>query len=247
MCPFIKIAQWNINSYFLMIHMGFLAFAIYFYYVAFRVEHISFLKITLFNFLLYLIQWPAGAAVPILLEWKNIASVRFENFLTQGRFFHSTFIICLFYVILFCRIMKWPVRRFMDHYAIGACLFSAVSRIGCFMYGCCVGKISDAPWAMQFVLTDYERRLPTQLYHFFFEGFVIVPLLIYIQSRKRFDGQTFWMYALIYSIFRFIIEFWRDHPIAWGGLTDAQLISIAVILGAGYYLYKNRHRNERAV
>ena len=52
---------------------------------------------------------------------------------------------------------------------------------------------------------------PTQLYESI-TMFIVFGLLVYLHKKKKFDGQVLIAYGIIYSIFRFIVEFVRDDP-----------------------------------
>ena len=67
----------------------------------------------------------------------------------------------------------------------------------------------------------------------------VFGLLFYLHRHKKFDGQIFIAYAIIYALVRFSIEFVRDDPrgdlfglTSMTGLSTSQLISLLVAAGA---------------
>jgi phosphatidylglycerol:prolipoprotein diacylglycerol transferase len=71
---------------------------------------------------------------------------------------------------------------------------------------------------------------PTQLYSSL-GLFAIFAVLIWLRKRKAFQGEIFWSYALMYSVFRFFIEFLRGDPrgsVLGGLLSTTQAIGIPV-------------------
>jgi phosphatidylglycerol:prolipoprotein diacylglycerol transferase len=79
---------------------------------------------------------------------------------------------------------------------------------------------------------------PTQLYESFFM-LLVFGFLLYLHRKKKFSGQVLIAYAIIYSIFRFLIEFIRDDPrgdlfglTSLTGLSTSQMISLIVAAGA---------------
>jgi phosphatidylglycerol:prolipoprotein diacylglycerol transferase len=62
-------------------------------------------------------------------------------------------------------------------------------------------------------------------------------LLMWLLKRKKFDGQVFGSFMILYGIERYFIEFLRDDPgrgEVFGGLmTGTQLISILLVVGGG--------------
>ncbi|MDH5714663.1 MAG: prolipoprotein diacylglyceryl transferase, partial [Candidatus Aminicenantes bacterium] len=69
------------------------------------------------------------------------------------------------------------------------------------------------------------------LYHSL-AGFVLFALLILLRRKKSFEGELFWSYILLYSITRFIIEFFRGDyrgSLFQGLLSTSQFIALLVI------------------
>ncbi len=121
-----------------------------------------------------------------------------------------------------------------DVIAAGVPLGHAFGRLGCFFYGCCYGRPTESFIGVLFP-TDSPagylgvRVIPTQLIASFFL-FLLFFFLLAIRKRKKFDGQIALTYLILYSLFRFIIEFFRGDP--RGGilfLSTSQFISLVLI------------------
>ncbi len=69
-----------------------------------------------------------------------------------GLVFDGGLILAVVTVLVFLRVKKLPVRRFMDILAISAMVGLAFGRVGCFLNGCCFGGRVHAefPLAVQF-------------------------------------------------------------------------------------------------
>ncbi|MBD3423080.1 MAG: hypothetical protein GF417_01390, partial [Candidatus Latescibacteria bacterium] len=114
-----------------------------------------------------------------------------------------------------------------------------ITRIGCFLSGCCFGKPTGCPLGMAFPENAPAGYTfpgvsvhPTQLYASGY-GLVIFTTLILIDRRKHPPGFLFGFLCVLYGIARFLIDFARyyeESAIVAGGLTDNQLISIALLL-----------------
>jgi phosphatidylglycerol:prolipoprotein diacylglycerol transferase len=79
---------------------------------------------------------------------------------------------------------------------------------------------------------------PTQLYESFAETGIFIALMI-LRKYKSFDGQVMWMYVLLYSGARFIIEFFRGDPergFILHGLSIAQGMSIILFAASLVFL-----------
>jgi len=97
-----------------------------------------------------------------------------------------------------------------------AALGQAFGRVGCYLNGCCYGI----------------GRHPVQLYSASLLAAIFVVLVMW-QKKRRFKGEVFLGYCIVYPFQRFFIEFLRgDNPKALWGLTIFQLISIAVFFCA---------------
>ncbi|HBR56034.1 MAG TPA: hypothetical protein DEA22_00945, partial [Blastocatellia bacterium] len=64
---------------------------------------------------------------------------------------------------------------------------------------------------------------------------IVFGVLFYMHRKKKFDGQVLIAYGIIYSIFRFFIEFLRDDPrgdimglTSMTGLSTSQMIGLVV-------------------
>jgi phosphatidylglycerol---prolipoprotein diacylglyceryl transferase len=83
---------------------------------------------------------------------------------------------------------------------------------------------------------------PTQLIESF-TMLAVFGLLVWLHRRKKFDGQVLIAYGIIYSIFRFLIEFIRDDPrgdlfglTSATGLSTSQLVSLLVAIASVVFM-----------
>jgi phosphatidylglycerol:prolipoprotein diacylglycerol transferase len=104
--------------------------------------------------------------------------------------------------------------------------------MGCFLAGCCYGKETSLPWAVVFKNPDSLARLnvplhPTQLYDAA-NGLILFFFLSWVEKRKTYDGQIFWLFLLLYAMTRFLIEIFRGDP---RGFLFAELLSTSQAIG----------------
>lgn len=133
-----------------------------------------------------------------------------------------------------------------DFGILGGLVAQGIGRLGCLLNGCCYGAPTSLPWGISFPLTiDDVPRHPTQLYEFTGD-FVVFGILWVLRKRKPFDGFIFSLYLILYSLLRFIVEFWRGDPAeAFGDLRFAQVMSLTVLavgLALMGYLYRRAQR-----
>jgi phosphatidylglycerol:prolipoprotein diacylglycerol transferase len=111
-----------------------------------------------------------------------------------------------------------------------------IGRIGCFLAGCCHGKESEHGIFMPAVNATV---IPTQIYEAAFL-LALTGVLIFLTLKVRSDLNLI-IYAFSYSIFRFIIEFFRgdDRGAFLGALSPSQVQSIILFLvGVALLVFK---------
>ena len=153
--------------------------------------------------------------------------------------------------VIYLRWKKLPLWKTADVLAPSIALGNAFGRIGCFLNGCCFGRVCSLPWAVRFPNQSYAWAMqnqqglpgvgpnspslpvhPTELYDAL-DNFVLYLLLAWLFRHKKFDGQVFATYLIGYAVTRTIMECFRgDYPpdhIHYG-LTPGELVSIPIFI-----------------
>jgi len=185
------------------------------------------------------------------------------DFLRSGGVYFGGFIGGFVTLVLLIRFYKLPFWKVGDAFAPGVALGQVFGRQGCFSAGCCWGKPTDLPWGVHFTEAGHTNTgvpiygpdgsdlylHPTQLYESF-TMLAVFLLLIWLHRRKKFDGQILLAYGVIYSVFRFLVEFVRDDPrgdilglSSATGLSTSQIISLVVAAGAVALFFRLRKRS----
>ncbi|MFH1582047.1 MAG: prolipoprotein diacylglyceryl transferase [Pseudomonadota bacterium] len=150
-----------------------------------------------------------------------------------GLVFYGGFIAALIVGLSYLKIKKMLLWRTMDIAALSLVLGQFLGRLGCFSAGCCYGKACNLPWAVTFTNPDTLAPIgiplhPTQLYHAI-SNLSIFVFLWFFRRRKKFSGQLFWLYVMLYAASRSFIEIFRGdfrgEPV-FGVLSVAQAIGI---------------------
>lgn len=149
-----------------------------------------------------------------------------------------------------------PGWRTADVLAPGVAIGQAIGRLGCFAAGCCFGRPADVPWAVTFrdayatrtVGTPLDTAIhPTQIYESL-AALAIFGFLLWLSSRKKFDGQVTLAYIALYSVVRFAIEFYRGDAargsLFGGMLSTSQFIAILLIVGAALLYPYTARKNK---
>ena len=150
-----------------------------------------------------------------------------------GLVWYGGLILAVISGAVFLRIYKMPVLKTADLLMPYVALGQAIGRIGCFLNGCCYGKATALPIGVVFN-PEQGAVLPTQL----FESAAMFIVYLVLRRRAPSNGRTLFLYLIVYSAFRFFIEFLRgDNMLAIMGLTFSQAVSI-VIFAAAVILWK---------
>ncbi len=159
-------------------------------------------------------------------RWKDVFFSRFE-----GLTFYGAFVGGALAILLWCRWRKIDFSKLADLAAPYLALGYAFGRIGCFLNGCCYGRVSTVPWAVVIPVVDNLPRHPVQLYAA--GGAVVIFIILkLLRSYRPYTGFTLIALCALYGILRFTTEFFREEPIFWLGLTQAQLFSLALAIVA---------------
>lgn len=139
-----------------------------------------------------------------------------------------------------------PVWKTADIMAPSIALGQAFGRLGCFFAGCCYGAHCDLPVAVTFTDPNSLAPLnvplyPTQLMESI-GSLMIFFLLLLIHRLKKFDGQVFWFYILLYAVLRFMIEFFRgdmERGLYFGNaVSTSQIIALGMLCLSIFMVWK---------
>lgn len=270
MCPrLLEIGPFTIYSYGLMLATGFLV-ASYLLTLEFkrkRLDPALASNITLIALvggvagskLLYLIEhWDAFVADPVGMAFSP-----------GGLTFYGGFLLATFLIFLYVRKKKLSFFSVADSAAPGLIIAYGIGRLGCHFAGDGdYGFPTDLPWGTDYskgtfppsqafknipeIANQYPQGIPdtilchpTPVYEFLLAA-IILAVLWKLRTRVRPDGMLFMIYLVLAGVERFTIEFLRLNPRIAFGLSEAQLISAALIvvglLGVNYLRKKHDNR-----
>lgn len=247
----VKFGPLSIHSYGLFVALGFLTGILIAIYFA-KKEKIN-PNIILDLSLYVIISGIIGARLFYVLgQWDYYKNNPLDILMVQngGLVIFGGFIFAFFAIAIYAKQKKLSLLKLLDAIAPGLALGYAIGRIGCFLNGCCFGLPTSLLWGMVFPpssLAAYyypgQQLHPTQIYSSL-AMLAAFFVLIYIYRRKRFNGQIAAWFFVLYSVYRFFIEFFRYSPIHWLALTPSQWLAIFIsILGiGGLFYYRNKSR-----
>ena len=169
-----------------------------------------------------------------------------------GMSFHGAVAGIIISSLIFGKINNDNSFYYMDVVALVAPIGIFFGRIANFLNSELYGTTTSVPWTVKFIQIDNLSRHPSQLYEAFFEGIVLFVILLYFYKKQylKIPGKISGFFLFFYSIFRFILEFFRAPDTQLGylifGFTMGQIISIIfIIVGLSLILFKNEIIQQR--
>lgn len=163
-----------------------------------------------------------------------------------GLAFFGGFIGALVVGFFYVRLHKLEFWKFADIFTFPLIVGHILGRLGDYFTGGHPGKITDLPWA---IYLEGALRHPVVLYEII--GLVLIGTIIYhLKKTQRFDGFIFLVYVQLYSVQRFILDFFRIEPTTptFSGLTPVQYLTVALFIVAGYVaITKYRKKSIKVV
>lgn len=180
-----------------------------------------------------------------------------------GMSFHGGLLGVLLAVWLYARRHGRNFWDVVDFIAPAVPVGLAAGRLGNFINGELWGKVTTLPWGMRLPCDDARffrdycggqatgysaPHHPSMLYEMLLEGVLLFAVLWWFSAKPRPRMAVSGLFALLYGLFRFAVEFVRlpDAHIgylAWGWLTMGQVLSLPLVLVGLlllFFAYRNR-------
>jgi len=250
MYPFIRIGQFYIPTYGLLVATAFLAGV----WTIGRLSRRSGLNADkAMNLAIYaaLIGIAGAKALMVAFDFKYYAANPGELFslttLQAGGIFFGGLVFALAYAVFYVKRNRMQALPVADVFAPAIALGHGIGRLGCFSAGCCYGTESHWPLSVIFTNPESHERFgtplgvplyPTQLMESFAE-FAIFAFLYRRFGRRHGPGAIISLYLMLYPGVRFLVEFVRAHDSAnpfYGPLVFEQWVALGLVaLGAVVY------------
>ena len=166
-----------------------------------------------------------------------------------GMSFHGGLIGVVIASILFSKKNDQDPFMYMDQIALVAPIGIFFGRVANFINSELYGLPTDVSWSVTFIQIDSLSRHPSQLYEAFLEGVILFFILIYFRKKNylKKPGLISGLFLIFYSIFRFLVEFFRvpDEHLGYliFDLSMGQIISVIfLMIGAILFYFKNENR-----
>ncbi len=146
-----------------------------------------------------------------------------------GMAFHGGLFGAFLGTYIFSKKNKIHFYDMLDIIAIPSALGLAFGRIGNFINQEFYGRLTNLPWGIKYDVVEGKRH-PSQIYESLKNLFIFFTLLNFYQIKKLKRGTIFWLFVLLYSVLRFIIEYFKEQQLYIFNLTYGQLIGIPLFI-----------------
>ncbi len=166
------------------------------------------------------------------------------------------FIGALIAGVLYFKLKKIPFLPYADAMAPSFGFGIMLTRIGCFMNGCCYGAAGHGNLSVNFPLESpagmYQSHIhaaglyPSQLFESL-GGLLIAVIILAVGRLKPFTGFQFYLAGLLYAVLRFIVDFSRYYSTSEhvGPFSHNQVDCIVLfIIFAGFLLKSILFKDE---
>jgi len=174
-----------------------------------------------------------------------------------GLVFYGGLIASVIVAVWFMRRHKLSFWIYSDIFSPAIAIGHVLGRIGCLMAGCCYGRVIDHKAWYSIVFPDNPSCFapigvplyPTQIMEAAGE-LIIFAILFFFRRFKKFDGQIFATYLILYSVLRAFVEYFRGDTsrgfVVEPWISTSTFISILMfLLGVFIYILKMRQRGEQ--
>lgn len=185
------------------------------------------------------------------------------KFWAGGLTYYGGFLGATVAAVFLLRRDKFPFWKAADMAGFAIPMGLAFGRMGCLLAGCCFGSRCDLPFALSFPpkspASEAQAKLgdlpsphafslpvhPTQVYESAFSLGIAALCLYVVLPRKRYDGQVFVAFMVLYPVARFLVEILRRDARGGAlGLSTSQLMGLAFVLAAAVIHAVRRPRSS---
>ena len=243
-----SIGKFTVHGYGLMIGLGFLFAVLVGCYLAKR-RGLSDSDFTNIAMLVLVFGFAGGKLLHIIVEFRAFLTDPLSVLGSEGFAVYGGILSGILTIFVYCRIKKLEFIRYIDLFAASVPLNQALGRVGCLLAGCCYGKETQSAFSIVFpegaMAPPGVKLIPTQplMAAGNFVIFLIITLT-YLSScpkkgssdpgsdegaakKKYIPGLATSQYLILYSVGRFIIEYFRnDYRGEVGPFSTSQFIAI---------------------
>lgn len=197
--------------------------------------------------ILYVLQHPgefAGDLLGVFRVWEG------------GLTLYGGLILASLTTIFYLRRRTDRPWGYTDALAPFVALGEGITRVGCFLNGCCFGRECALPWGVTYPASSHAADIfghphllhPSQLYQSIL-AVGVFAITSWVWHRRRFDGQVFWLWVILDPLARVVADLFRYYEpgqVTMVGplhLAQSQITSVVMMLiGVVGYRLQRRGR-----
>ena len=198
----------------------------------------------------FFLQALVGAKFLFGLE-KVIASGKLSTFNMNGQSLYGTLFTTFSLAPIVSVLTRKKLSLIYDYIAPLWMILLIFCRMGCFTDGCC--------GANMIIAGGQAFYLPVQLFEMIFDLGVLALLFSWENNKltwykeesnsekpNLYHGTLFFVMLALYGLYRFVLEFFRNNPVMFLGMTFGQIYCVIIIIVAGLVLlYSSRKYKTR--
>lgn len=168
-----------------------------------------------------------------------------------GMSFHGGLLGTIVCGYIYCRKAGLDFWKIADSVVVAVPVGLGLGRLGNFINGELYGRVTNLPWGMVFPGAGLLPRHPSQIYEFLLEGVVLFTILWLLRRRPWPPGRLFALFLVLYGLFRFFVECFRQPDPQLGVVIDhitmGQVLSSGMVLIGLLILFANRERSHNSL
>lgn len=202
------------STYMLIIGLAFIiAFVIFYKLLNKKNSKIDLLYIYVINIMGFAI----GSKLFSVLSNKEILTL--SNYINSGYSYIGGILGSILLIFIYCKIYKLDFKHILTVFSVIFPLIYSLSKIGCFLNGCCGGIIK---------INNEYYKLPLQLIDSTIMFILFLTLLILFIKREK---NVINLFFIIFSCIRFFEDYFRNNRnIITVNLTFEQIICVIIII-----------------
>lgn len=196
-------------------------------------------------------EWNFGSAMPLSSYFTS--DILFSP---SGLTFYGGLILSMIAITIFCKIKKIRVLKMLDMLSPSCILAYGIARIGCHLSGDGDYGIPVNGTFWEFIGYSYSKGTvptppgvlvhPTSIYEFITCTLLFI-IMWKLRRKYKHAGMIFYLYLIFAGIERFLIELIRLNPKVIYNLSQAQIISIIMMLTGGILFYITLQKEKSAI
>jgi len=159
----------------------------------------------------------------VINNYSQFKTVLLKVFsLSLGGFaFTGGLFLSILVAIIYIKLNNLPFWKISDCVVPSIAVGIFLTKIGCFLGGCCYGKETSSFLGVQFPADSLAAQKfgvqhlvhPTQLYEAFSGLIILAIAILYVPKHRKFEGQLFLSFMTLYLIGRTLNEAFRGDAV----------------------------------